>query len=136
MIELTRTRASATPVLKVLGLGGAGCNILDRLILDGFDVTQAVALNTDLQALNGSVAPEKIHLGKLTTRGLGAGGDPEVGYTAAEEAADDVAAAIGSSNMVFLCAGLGGGTGSGAAPLVAHLARKAGATVIALVTLP
>src|SRR5215207_2032909 len=136
MIELTRSRASAMPAIKVLGLGGAGCNVLDRLILDGFDVTQTIALNTDLQALNGCVAPEKIHLGKLTTRGLGAGGDPELGYTAAEEAADDVANAIAASNMVFVCAGLGGGTGSGAAPLFAHLARKAGATVIALVTLP
>jgi cell division protein FtsZ len=136
MIELTRFRPSAAPSIKVLGLGGAGCNVLDRLILDGFDVTQTVALNTDLQALNGSVAPEKIHLGKLTTRGLGAGGDPELGYSAAEEATDEIAAVIGASNMVFVCAGLGGGTGSGAAPLVAHLARKAGATVIALVTLP
>ena len=112
MIELTRLRASGAPTIKVLGLGGAGCNILDRLILDGFDVTQAVALNTDLQALNGSVAPEKIHLGKTTTRGLGAGGDPELGYSAAEEAADDIAAVIGSSDMVFVCAGLGGGTGT------------------------
>src|SRR5687767_15854787 len=101
MIELTRSRASATPTVKVLGLGRAGCNVLDRIVLDGFDVTQAVAMNTDLQALNGSVAPEKIHFGKLSTRGLGAGGDPELGYTAAEEAADDVAAAIGSGNMVF-----------------------------------
>src|SRR5918993_588470 len=99
MIELTRTRASATPVLKVLGLGGAGCNILDRLILDGFDVTQVAALNTDLQALNGSVAPEKIHLGKLTTRGLGAGGDPEVGYSAAEEATDEVGAVLAGSDI-------------------------------------
>lgn len=136
MIELTRARVSTAPSVKVLGLGGAGCNVLDRLILDGFDLSQCVALNTDVQALNGSVAPEKVHLGKLTTRGLGAGGDPELGYSAAEEASDDVASAIGAADMVFVCAGLGGGTGSGAAPLVAHLARKAGATVIALVTLP
>jgi cell division protein FtsZ len=136
MIELNRGRCSASPVVKVLGLGGAGCNVLDRLILDGFDVTQAIALNTDLQGLNGSVVPEKIHLGKITTRGLGAGGDPELGYSAAEEATEEIAAALNGAGMVFLCVGLGGGTGSGAAPLVAHLARQAGATVIALVTLP
>lgn len=136
MIELTRSRASATPTIKVFGLGSAGCNVVDRLILDGFDGNQAAALNTDLQGLNGSVAPEKIHLGKATTRGLGAGGDPEIGYAAAEEAAGDISSSVGASNMVFLCVGLGGGTGSGAAPLVAHLARKAGATVVALVTMP
>ena len=136
MIELTRTRASAAPQVKVLGLGSAGCNVVDRLVLDGFDGNQVVALNTDVQALNGCVAPEKIHLGKGTTRGLGAGGDPELGYAAAEEAMDDITSAIGNSGIVFLCVGLGGGTGSGAAPLVAHLARKAGATVVALVTLP
>jgi cell division protein FtsZ len=136
MIEITRSTSSAAPAVKVFGLGGAGGNIVDRLILDGFDPNLAVTLNTDLQALNGSVAPTKLHLGKLTTRGLGTGGDPELGYAAAEEAVEDIGQMVDRADMVFLCVGLGGGTGSGAAPLVAHLARKAGATVIALVTLP
>jgi cell division protein FtsZ len=136
MIELTRSFSSAAPAVKVFGLGGAGGNVVDRLILDGFDPNLTVALNTDLQALNGSVSPTKVHLGKLTTRGLGTGGDPELGYAAAEEAVEDVSHIVDRSDLIFLCVGLGGGTGSGAAPLIAHLARKSGATVIALVTIP
>jgi cell division protein FtsZ len=136
MIELTRTSSAPVPVVKVVALGSAGANMVDRLVLDGFDAHETVAINTDIQALNASVAGHKVHIGQNTTRGLGAGGDPELGYTAAEESADDIAAAVSGANMVFICAGLGGGTGSGAAPMVAHLARKAGATVIALVTMP
>jgi cell division protein FtsZ len=136
MIELSRSTKRPAPAVRVLGVGGAGCNVLDRLILDGLDTAPAIALNTDVQALNASVAPDKVHLGRDTTRGLGAGGDPEVGYTAAEEALEDIKAAVAGAELVFLCAGLGGGTGSGAAPLVAHLARRAGATVIAFVTMP
>src|SRR5687768_15457472 len=112
MIELTRSQTSTTPVVKVFGLGGAGGNMIDRLILDGFDPNLVVTLNTDLQALNGSVAPTKIHLGKMTTRGLGTGGDPELGYAAAEEATDELSGAVEDADMVFVCAGLGGGTGS------------------------
>jgi cell division protein FtsZ len=136
MIKLTRPTHSIAPVVKILGLGGAGGNTLDRLVLDGLEGSSIIALNTDVQALNGSVAPQKIHLGKTVTRGLGSGGDPEIGYEAAEEAADEIKAAIEGANMVFLCAGLGGGTGSGAAPLVAHMARSAGAMVIAFATMP
>ena len=136
MIEFTRSSSHSAPTIKVIGLGGAGGNVLDRLVLDGFDAACAVAMNTDVQTLNGSVAGEKVHLGQKMTRGLGTGGDPEVGYAAAEETTEEIATALAGTQLVFICAGLGGGTGSGAAPLVAHLARKAGAMVVAFVTLP
>lgn len=136
MIEFTRSSSHPAPTIKVIGLGGAGGNVLDRLVLDGFDASCAVAMNTDVQKLNGSVAGEKVHLGQKTTRGLGTGGDPEVGYAAAEETTEEIVASLTGTQLVFICAGLGGGTGSGAAPLIAHLARKAGAMVIAFVTVP
>ena len=136
MITLTRPNTISAPVIKVLSIGGAGGNALDRLILDGLECAAVIALNTDVQSLNGCVAPHKIHLGKTTTRGLGAGGDPEIGYEATDEAEAEIKAAIEGADMIFLCAGLGGGTGSGAAPLVAHMARNAGAVVVAFVTLP
>jgi cell division protein FtsZ len=136
MIALHRSITPATPVIKILGLGGAGGNTLDRLVIDGIEGASIIALNTDVQSLNGCVAPQKIHLGKSVTRGLGAGGDPEIGYEAAEEAATDIKAAVDGADMVFLCVGLGGGTGSGAAPLIAHMARGAGAMVVAFATMP
>jgi cell division protein FtsZ len=120
----------------VLGLGGAGINALDRIQLDGIDGAELIAINTDSQSLAGSVAPAKVQLGASTTRGLGAGGDPELGYTAAEEAADELRGVLDGASMVFLCVGLGGGTGSGAAPLIANLARQQHAIVIAFATLP
>ena len=136
MIALHRSITPAAPVIKILGLGGAGGNALDRLVLDGIEGAAVIALNTDVQSLNGCVAPQKIHLGKTVTRGLGAGGDPEIGYEAAEEAATEIKAAIDGADMVFLCVGLGGGTGSGAAPLIAHMARGVGAMVVAFATMP
>ena len=136
MITLHRPSGTTAPIIKVLSIGGAGGNVLDRLVLDGLDCAALIALNTDVLALNGSVAPHKIHLGRATTRGLGAGGDPEVGYEAADEAEEEIRKAIDGADMIFLCAGLGGGTGSGAAPLVAHMARSAGAMVIAFATMP
>jgi cell division protein FtsZ len=139
MIDLQRLHSTGPAPelhLKVLGLGGAGMNALDRIQLDGMDAAELIALNTDLQALASSVAPVKIQLGKSTTRGLGTGGDPELGYAAAEEAADEVKAVLDGAALVFLCTGLGGGTGSGAAPLVANFAKQQGAIVIAFATLP
>ena len=136
MIALHRSITPAAPVIKVLGIGGAGGNALDRLVIDGIEGAAVIALNTDVQSLNGCVAPQKIHLGKSVTRGLGAGGDPEIGYEAAEEAAVEIKAAMDGADMIFLCVGLGGGTGSGSAPLIAHMARSAGAMVVAFATMP
>lgn len=122
--------------VKVIGVGGAGNNALDRLILEGGLHVDLVACNTDVQSLASSVASHKIQLGRSITRGLGAGGDPEVGYTAAEEAVDDLRAALEGAPLVLVCAGLGGGTGSGAAPLIVKLAREGGALVLVCATLP
>jgi cell division protein FtsZ len=138
MIELPRNQLppQADLRIKILGLGGAGSNALDRIQLDGADSDELVAINTDTQALTGSVAPHKVQLGAGLTRGLGAGGDPELGYRAAEESADEIRAAIGHANVVFMCVGLGGGTGSGAAPLVASCARDQEALVVVFATMP
>jgi cell division protein FtsZ len=122
--------------VKVVSVGGAGLNALDRVVLDGLEKAGVVAINTDVQSLTSSVAPHKVQLGRTVTRGLGAGGDPELGYQAAVESAEEIREALADANVIFVCAGLGGGTGSGAAPYVAQLAREAGALVIAFVTLP
>src|SRR3989442_120047 len=122
--------------VKVVSVGGAGLNALDRIVLDGLEKAGVVAINTDVQSLTSSVAPHKVQLGRTVTRGLGTGGDPELGYDAAAESADEIREALADARMIFVCAGLGGGTGSGAAPYVAQLAREAGALVIAFVTLP
>ncbi|PYJ31026.1 MAG: cell division protein FtsZ, partial [Verrucomicrobia bacterium] len=122
--------------VKVVSVGGAGLNALDRIVLDGLEKAGVVAVNTDVQSLTSSVAPHKVQLGRNVTRGLGAGGDPELGYQAAVESTDEIREGLSDANVIFICAGLGGGTGSGAAPYVAHLAREAGALVIAFVTLP
>src|SRR5580693_6831089 len=137
MIQVHRNSASKHAVrIKVVGLGGAGGNVLDRLLLDGLDDVELVAINTDVQALTASVVEHKVQLGRNTTRGLGAGGDPEVGYAAAEEGVEEIRQALEGAQMIFLCAGLGGGTGSGAARIVASLAREQKALVIAFATLP
>src|SRR6266498_241993 len=122
--------------VKVVSVGGAGLNALDRIVLDGLEKAGVVAINTDVQSLTSSVAPHKVQLGRTLTRGLGAGGDPELGYQAAVESTEEIREALSEANVIFICAGLGGGTGSGAAPYVAQLAREAGALVIAFVTLP
>ena len=122
--------------IKVVGVGGAGVNALDRIVLDGLDKAEHVVMNTDVQSLASSVAGSKVQLGRTVTRGLGAGGDPEVGYNAASESADEIRQALSGARMIFICAGLGGGTGSGAAPLIAQIARDAGSLVVGLATLP
>ncbi|MCX6966230.1 MAG: cell division protein FtsZ [Verrucomicrobia bacterium] len=137
MIEITsRTGSGTARNIKIVGIGGAGANVLDRLALDGVAPASLIAANSEAQALAASVAGEKIQLGLAATRGLGAGGDPDLGRCAAEEAAGEIRAALEGAEAVFVVAGLGGGTGSGAAPLVAELARETGAMVIAVVTLP
>src|ERR1700719_3469735 len=122
--------------IKVVGVGSAGSNALDRVLIDGMDKADLIAINTDVQSLASSVAARKVQLGRTCTRGLGTGGDPELGYQAAIEAADEIRQAIAGARMIFICVGLGGGTGSGAPPIVAQLAREAGSLVIAFATLP
>jgi cell division protein FtsZ len=122
--------------IKVVGVGGAGSNALDRIVLDGLERADLVAINTDVQSLASSVAAHKVQIGRAVTRGLGTGGDPELGYQAAIESADEIRQALTGARMIFICAGLGGGTGSGAAPVVAQLAREAGSLVIVFATLP
>jgi cell division protein FtsZ len=133
--NLPEREAELIPV-KVVSVGGAGSNALDRIALDGLEKAGLVATNTDVQSLTSSVAAHKVQLGRAMTRGLGAGGDPEVGYQAAAESADEIREALADARMIFICAGLGGGTGSGAAPYVAQLARETGSLVVAFVTLP
>jgi cell division protein FtsZ len=124
------------PVLKVLGMGGGGCNAVERMIELGLSGIEFMVANTDQQALATYSAPVKIHLGPNITRGLGAGGDPRIGQLAAEESVHDLAAALAGADMVFLTAGMGGGTGTGSISVAAELARQAGAVTIAIVTTP
>jgi cell division protein FtsZ len=122
--------------IKIVSVGGAGLNALDRIVLDGLERADVVAINTDVQSLASSVAAHKVQLGRAVTRGLGAGGDPELGYQAAVESTDEIREALADARMIFICAGLGGGTGSGAAPYIAQLAREAGSLIVVLATLP
>ncbi|MDQ6810243.1 MAG: cell division FtsZ family protein, partial [Verrucomicrobiota bacterium] len=141
MIQLSRNytlpekEAELIPI-KVVGVGGAGSNALDRVVLDGLEKADLVAMNTDAQSLASSVAGHKVQLGRTTTRGLGTGGDPEIGYNAAYESADEIRHSLADAKMVFICAGLGGGTGSGAGPAIAQVARENGALVIGFATMP
>ena len=141
MIQLSKNyslpeRAEEFIPIKIVSVGGAGLNALDRIVLDGLEGAEVLAVNTDVQSLASSVAAHKVQLGRTVTRGLGAGGDPEVGYQAAFESTEEIREALSGARMIFICTGLGGGTGSGAAPYVAHLAREAGALVLAFATLP
>jgi cell division protein FtsZ len=128
--------AAQQPVLKVLGLGGGGCNAINRMIELGINGVQFVAANTDHQALQTCLAPVKIQLGPKVTRGLGAGGKPEIGRAAAEESQREIASALAGADMVFLAAGMGGGTGTGSIPVAAKIARALKAVTIAVVTTP
>lgn len=122
--------------VKIIGLGGAGANMLERIVLDGMDGTELLALNTDVRTLSSCIAKDKIQLGSNLTKGLGAGGDPELGNKAALEAESEIRAALKGRKIVFICTGLGGGTGSGGAPLVTRIAREEGAFVVVFATIP
>ncbi len=122
--------------IKLIGIGGAGSNAVDRLKMESLDRLQLAVINTDSQALGTSPVQEKILIGSAITRGLGAGGDPDLGREAAESDREKIAAQVKGCDLVFLVAGMGGGTGSGAAPIVAEVASEAGALVIAFVTMP
>jgi cell division protein FtsZ len=128
--------ASYLAVIRVVGVGGGGLNAVNRMMDAGIAQVDFVAVNTDMQQLNLSDAPAKIHIGEELTQGLGSGADPETGRLAAEEAYDQVRAALRGSDMVFVTAGEGGGTGTGAAPVVARIARELGALTVGIVTTP
>ena len=138
MISYSRDPKQEIPAsaVKIFGLGGAGANMLERIALDSIEGAQLVSLNTDSRTLSASLAKEKIQLGLNLTKGLGTGGDPELGQQAVLEAEDEVRDAIKGQRIVFLCVGLGGGTGSGAAPILARIAREEGAFVIVFATMP
>lgn len=123
-------------VIKVIGVGGAGCNAVNRMIQENVMGVQFVAMNTDAQALTPSLAPRKIKLGISSTRGLGAGGDPSMGAHAAKESEKAINAELEDADMVFITAGMGGGTGTGAAPRVAEIAKRMGILTVAVVTKP
>ena len=122
--------------IKVIGVGGAGGNAINRMIEAGVDGVEFIAINTDAQALLNSLSPLTIRIGDKLTKGLGAGGRPEIGERAAEESADTLAEAVRGADMVFITAGMGGGTGKGASPIIARLAREAGALTVGIVTKP
>ncbi|MBI4092957.1 MAG: cell division protein FtsZ [Candidatus Kerfeldbacteria bacterium] len=122
--------------IKVLGVGGSGGSAVNRMMRSKIRGIEFIAINTDAQALHHNAAPAKIHIGKMTTRGLGAGMDPELGKKAAEENADELHDALKNSDMVFITCGLGGGTGTGAAPIIAQIAKDVGALTVAVVTKP
>ena len=124
------------PILKVVGVGGGGGNAVNRMIQNDVKGVDFVAINTDAQVLRLSKAETRLQIGKLLTKGLGAGADPEVGRQAAEESEDDIREILRGSDMVFITAGMGGGTGTGAAPVVAKIAKELGCLTVGIVTKP
>lgn len=122
--------------IKVIGVGGGGGNAVNRMVSDGLQGVEFIAMNTDQQALAKNHATVKVQLGSKLTKGRGAGADPEIGQRAAEESKDEIANALKGSQMVFITAGMGGGTGTGAAPIIAQVAHDAGILTVAVVTKP
>src|SRR5882672_8465601 len=130
-------RGSYLAVIKVVGVGGGGANAVNRMVDSGMRGVEFVAANTDAQALSASDADIKLNIGTELTRGLGAGADPSVGYGAATESKDDIKEALKGADMVFVTAGMGGGTGTGAAPVIAQIAKdEIGALTVGVVTRP
>lgn len=136
MVQLEVKDNTSGEVIKVVGVGGGGGNAVDRMIQSGIVGVEYVAMNTDLQALHKSRAEQKVQLGVKLTRGLGAGANPEIGRLAAEENIEDIKNALDGADMVFIAAGMGGGTGTGAAPVVARAAREMDILTVAIVTKP
>ena len=135
MLEF-ETSIDSLAIIKVIGVGGGGNNTVNRMIEHGVQGIEFIAVNTDSQALNLSKAEVKIQIGEKSARGLGAGANPEVGKTAAEESKEQIKAALQGADMVFVTAGMGGGTGTGAAPVIAQIARDLGALTVGVVTRP
>jgi cell division protein FtsZ len=128
--------AAYLAVIRVVGVGGAGLNAVNRMIEAGISQVEFIAVNTDIQQLRMSDAPVKLHVGRDLTQGLGSGADPDIGRRAAEDAYDQIKHVLRGSDMVFVTAGEGGGTGSGAAPVVARISRELGALTVGIVTMP
>ena len=122
--------------IKVVGVGGGGNNAVNRMIESGIEGIEFIAVNTDAQALFTSKAQTRINIGRATTRGLGAGSNPDIGKKAAEESSEELKQALVGADMVFITCGLGGGTGTGAAPVIAEIAKSLGALVVGVVTKP
>jgi len=134
--QLMKLIDSLRTSIKVVGVGGAGCNTITRLSEMGVEGSETITMNTDAQDLLYSVADKKVLLGAELTGGLGAGSDPSVGENSAKESVDEIASALQGADLVFVTCGLGGGTGSGAAPVVAEVAKDTGAVTVAVVTMP
>ncbi len=135
-VEMVTPEITPIAALKVIGVGGGGCNAVNRMMKSGLKGIEFITLNTDAQALYHSEAPMKINIGKATTRGLGAGSNPDIGRQSAEESSEEIKAALEGADMVFITCGLGGGTGTGAAPVVAEIAKEMGILTIGVVTKP
>lgn len=122
--------------IKVVGIGGGGCNAINRMVQSDFEGVEFIAINTDAQALFHSKASQKVNIGKGVTRGLGAGASPELGKRAAEESSEEIKSMLDGADMVFITAGMGGGTGTGGAPVIAEIAKEVGALTVGVVTKP
>ena len=136
MIEFQNEEQSTFASIKVVGCGGGGNNAVNRMVDAGLRGVEFISVNTDRQALSQANAQVKIQIGEKLTKGLGAGAIPEVGRRAAEESREEIASALKGADLVFITAGMGGGTGTGAAPIVAEIARDLGTLTIAVVTKP
>lgn len=136
VFQLDKSNYPTREIIKVIGVGGAGNNALNHIIRGGVSGVEFIAVNTDIAHLELSESQNRMILGKELTKGLGAGSNPEIGSRAAHESRDDIRAAVDGADMVFLAAGMGGGTGTGAAPVIAQIAHETGALVIGVVTLP
>src|SRR5512137_1128978 len=135
-MDAKKSQAETFARIKVVGVGGGGCNAINRMIEEGIQGVEFISINTDAQALMLSNAATRVRIGNKLARGLGAGGDPEIGRKSAEESAEDLYNVLKGADMVFVTAGLGGGTGTGAAPIVAQIAKENGALTIGVVTRP
>ena len=134
--EIIQTLEELKTVIKVIGVGGGGCNTITRMFEEGIEGAELIAINTDAQHLYYTKAHKKLLIGKKRTRGLGAGSLPQIGEEAARESEEEIRKLVEGANMVFITCGLGGGTGTGAAPVIAEAAQEAGALTIAVVTFP
>ena len=136
IFQLDKSNYPTREIIKVIGVGGAGNNALNHIIRGGVCGVEFIAANTDRAHLELSEAPTRIVLGRELTKGLGAGSNPEIGFKSAQESREDIRAAVDGADMLFIAAGMGGGTGTGAAPVIASIAKETGALVVAVVTQP